>query len=873
MHQGRRADVEGEVEMNTVFELDKSYISLIEERFAEKRKITAAREMELFSVFNESLTEEEEVALKYLYAYMSLNDLGDHDGEFFLAHVRKILNIRGKTTWGVKIPGQIFLHFVLPIRVNNENLEIYCDTFFSELFDRVKNLSMCDAIQEINHWCHEKATYIGSDIRTISPLTLMKNGLGRCGEESAFTTAALRSLCIPARQCYTPRWAHCDSNHAWVEAWADGEWYFLGACEPEPKLNMGWFTGPARRAMLVNSRVPGHYTEADEVTLSDKWHTEVNLLKGYTSTKKVTVKVADEAGKAVEGAKVHFELYNTAEFFPIARLTTDCSGEASLTTGFGDLLIHAFKDESWGYGKMRVKDEEYLEVSISKRAPEAKVEEFDMVPPPEASLSAVSATEEEVRRNSERLKAEDEIRANHEKTFVQEEEAGNIAEKLSLDKARVWDVLKKARGNSHEIASFLMQHGSTYGETALKLLESLNPKDLIDTAAEILEDHLVYSMDLKGDYNDDIFVHYIMCPRVYYEMIGTYRKYFKEKFDLREREGFKQNPETLAGWMKANIEILQSYTYYVGFASPRGSFELRKADSFSRDILFVALARSFGIPARLEPTDRRPQYLKAGAWKDAILDTVVKHKENLPVGRARFVKPPHGDVKAEYFNNFSIARFEKGIFRTLDYRDTKFEYFESCFELPKGYYRLTTGTRLPEGTVLVRMSFFEVKEGQDSDIEIVFREARVNVESLGRISGLEELSLINSEVEEGDAGKNTIIAWIEPDREPSKHLIRELKELAGEINKLNPSVYICVGGDKLTSTFNAGSYDGLPQGTAFASDMDDTCLDSFVSAVNKDLSLSYPAVFVVDRDNNIRYASTGYKLGIGEEVLKLLKKL
>lgn len=71
----------------------------------------------------------------------------------------------------------------------------------------------------------------------------VKTAYGRCGEESTFTVAALRSVGIPARQVYTPRWAHTDDNHAWVER-ADGEWYFFGACEPEPVLNLGWFNAP-----------------------------------------------------------------------------------------------------------------------------------------------------------------------------------------------------------------------------------------------------------------------------------------------------------------------------------------------------------------------------------------------------------------------------------------------------------------------------------------------------------------------------------------------------------------------------------------------------------------------------------------------------
>ena len=89
---------------------------------------------------------------------------------------------------------------------------------------------MEDAILEVNHWCHEKATYQPSDARTHSPLATVYTAIGRCGEESTFLVAALRAVGIPARQIYTPRWAHTDDNHAWVEAWANGKWYFLGAC-------------------------------------------------------------------------------------------------------------------------------------------------------------------------------------------------------------------------------------------------------------------------------------------------------------------------------------------------------------------------------------------------------------------------------------------------------------------------------------------------------------------------------------------------------------------------------------------------------------------------------------------------------------------
>jgi len=115
--------------------------------------------------------------------------------------------------------------------------------FFSGTQRESKNLDMYQAALEVNHWCHEKVTYKATDERTSAPLATVKTAFGRCGEESTFTVAALRAVSLPARQVYTPRWAHTDDNHAWVEVWVNGSWHYLGACEPEPELNRGWFTG------------------------------------------------------------------------------------------------------------------------------------------------------------------------------------------------------------------------------------------------------------------------------------------------------------------------------------------------------------------------------------------------------------------------------------------------------------------------------------------------------------------------------------------------------------------------------------------------------------------------------------------------------
>ena len=83
---------------------------------------------------------------------------------------------------------------------------------------------------------------------------MYQRGFGRCGEESTFLVTALRSVGIAARQVYVPWWSHCDDNHAWVEAFDGASWRYLGACEPEPILDRGWFTYAAARAVMVHTR-------------------------------------------------------------------------------------------------------------------------------------------------------------------------------------------------------------------------------------------------------------------------------------------------------------------------------------------------------------------------------------------------------------------------------------------------------------------------------------------------------------------------------------------------------------------------------------------------------------------------------------------
>jgi hypothetical protein len=200
----------------------------------------------------------------------------------------------------------------------------------------------------------EKVTYRPSDSRTSSPLATVLSGYGRCGEESTFTVTALRAVGIPARQCYTPRWAHTDDNHAWVEVWCDGKWYYMGACEPECELNKAWFSAPVKRAMMVHTNVFAS--------------TKINILENYTDTKRLNVEVLDSDGKSVSDANVKYLLYNYSEFYPIYEKPTDNNGNSYVISGLGDLIVWSSKDGLYGYKKVSLATSDSVTICLNRKA-------------------------------------------------------------------------------------------------------------------------------------------------------------------------------------------------------------------------------------------------------------------------------------------------------------------------------------------------------------------------------------------------------------------------------------------------------------------------------------------------------------------------
>ena len=845
----------------------------VQKKFNERFEFASNRSDKLFNVFSQKLSTEEEIYLKFLYAYMPLCDLADYDGEFFLMQVRTALKAKQTFSWGKNIPEPIFRHFVLPYRVNNENLDTARSAFYTELKDRIKNLSLYDAALEVNHWCHEKVTYQSSDGRTSAPLSTVKTSWGRCGEESTFLVTALRSVGIPARQVYTPRWAHVDDNHAWVEVWVDGKWYYLGACEPEPQLNMGWFTEPSRRAMLVNTTVFGNYSGDEEVMIKTNNYTKINCLSNYAETKKLYVRVIDSEGFPAVNASVEFGLYNYAEFYPQAKKDTDNDGLCYLTTGFGDLLIWVNKNDKYGYKKITVSAQDTVSITLSELSGILTQVDYNFTPPVEKTPLQVNETLNA--ENQVRLSREDSIRASYQNTFIDSVSAVGFAKAKRLDVVKTNEFLKASWGNWKEIKKFLDNADSNNQSLYFNLLDKISKKDLRDTKASILNDHLqaaLLNTPLNKYKDADFYFENVLNPRIKNENLLEYRSKFQKEFSSLIGEDFQSTSENIIKWIKQNVTTNETDNYYNLPLTPMGVCELKISNAESRDIFFVAVARSLGVPARLEPAILVPQYYNGKQWMNVFFSDEIKTQPEK--GYLQLITASNQyKIEPHYYIHFSIGKLVNRSFKTIEYPDDKpITEFPDKIELETGIYRLITGNRALDGTVLTRLSYFEIKNNDVSKVNFEMRDYKNDPVIFGSLDRSIKLMNDNGTIELKELLKNELqlIWWIDPDREPTKHALNDLRDLKEKFESWDGNILLIIPEEKRTASLNSALFDNLPANINYFVDPDNKLSEKVKNVLKLQKDIQLPLIIAVKNNGDIIMYSTGYKIGIGEQLLKII---
>ena len=219
----------------------------------------------------------------------------------------------------------------------------------------------------------------------------------------------------------------------------------------------------------------------------------------------------------------------------------------------------------------------------------------------------------------------------------------------------------------------LERFASAHPDRADAVIGLLSEKDRADVKYDVLEDALLGTGS----------------QRVELEPLRPYRQ---EILSSGEVDGLS-SPARVMAWCQEHITVDNSRNPQNLRTAPVAVWRHRQADSLGFKIFYVALCRTLGLDAAYDPV--------TGKIDRSAPQTLLR---------------PASD---QYFRDYTLSAFSPAGTTLMDYESG----LPEILSLDEGYYLLTTGRRLADGSVLVRLEFFPLKGGEERDLVPVVREA------------------------------------------------------------------------------------------------------------------------------------------------------
>ncbi|HIT89056.1 MAG TPA: transglutaminase domain-containing protein, partial [Candidatus Merdenecus merdavium] len=547
---------------------------------------------------------------------------------------------------------------------------------------------------------------------------------------------------------------------------------------------------------------------------------------------------------------VSFQVYNYCSLLTIAEVMTDDHGKASFETGLGSLYILVSKKGHYGTEFIHVKHD-HNNLYVMKIKKDLKMDcdwkAFDMIAPKDAPINTWAPTKEQKESSKIRIDA-----ANHKR------------------------VKKVSRWENEELRKFLSQDDkeSTHSQSVhelvdsdlrKKLLKTLTNKDLTDCKAEILEDHFTHVMDIKKD--DEFFTSYVLNPRVWDEILSPYRSVILRILTKEEKEEFQQDPKEIWNWIQRHIKTEDQKEHPGLFTTPVAILKTRVGSQKSKKVLFVAIARTLGIPARLHPYDHAMEYVQEGRFV-----TVFENEAKTSTLELRNKE----GILWRYLQNWSMARWNGGNYETLNLSSVEWNGSRISLALPEGRYRILTGNRLPNGNVFAYQKEIVLENGKTEFLDLELRQT--NLEDMLLQISIHDFTLKDQRGKDVSISELTktdkrMILWLEESMEPTEHILNELLELDSEFTEYKDHIIFIVHSKKaLEDPTLKRVLKKFPTIEVYYDDTMDTSA-SHIETVGRRVYVDHeklPLILVTNKERHVIYATSGYNVGTGEMLLRIM---
>ena len=176
------------------------------------------------------------------------------------------------------------------------------------------------------------------------------------------------------------------------------------------------------------------------------------------------------------------------------------------------------------------------------------------------------------------------------------------------------------------------------------------------------------------------------------------------------------------------------------------------------------------------------------------------------------------------------------------------------------------------GNVLASVSFLELKPGEELPVSVTLRDLPESAFTGLKISLEPSVKFFSGETKtlSSLSSKGLVLVWIEPGKEPTRHLLNDLPGLKEEFDRWGGWFVFLTDPDRMPEGFTPESVGGTPENTLFATDPGLELLRSLHGSGLRHRPM--PVVICCNSAGEVIFSSEGYRIGTGQQLLKEIKE-
>ena len=345
----------------------------------------------------------------------------------------------------------------------------------------------------------------------------------------------------------------------------------------------------------------------------------------------------------------------------------------------------------------------------------------------------------------------------------------------------------------------------------------------------------------------------------------------------------------LAAWIEKHITDNAARNPLSYTLSPERAWATHRADARNRGLLFVAVCRAQGIPARIDEVTGRVQFVatngtmpteQTAQWQTVKFGVEAEQTPQSAQATLKLSYTPRRYMEnPTYYTHFTLSRMDEGMPSLLNYPEghTWQSAFAPGTSVAPGNYLLTSGTRMADGAVLAQLQVFSVGKGGHTE-QLVMREDKQGVQVIGNFNAENRYFDVKAGAVKSilsTTGRGYYVTGlIRANHEPTNHILHDIEKMRSELEAR--AVPLCCSSLHRTSTTasrrTVPNLPTCPRRSVSASTLKDRCKPIFSAAASTQ-SKELPLVVIADTFNRVVFSSQGYTIGLGERIQQTVGKL